>query len=54
MWNNKPLIEGKDAFIFHAEDFVSAYQSSEMGTPLVDFIHRYLDLNPESRFKVGT
>ncbi len=52
IWNNKPLIEGKDDFMFHVDDFVSASKHSETGTRLADFIVEYFDRWPDSPFKV--
>jgi hypothetical protein len=52
MWGYKPIAEGKDDFIFHIEDFVSAAKHSEKGTRLGDFIESYLDRWPNSRIKV--
>jgi len=37
MWGKKPLAEGKDDFIFHAEDFVSAAKHAEKGVRIGDF-----------------
>ncbi|KAH7409599.1 hypothetical protein BKA64DRAFT_665364 [Cadophora sp. MPI-SDFR-AT-0126] len=51
VWNNKPLAPGKDAFIFQANDFVSAAKHCEKGTRLGDFIETYLDQWPKSRLK---
>jgi hypothetical protein len=52
IWNNKPLAEGKDDFMFHVDDFVSASKHSETGTRLADFIEEYFDRRPDSPFKV--
>ncbi|PVH80171.1 hypothetical protein DL98DRAFT_654965 [Cadophora sp. DSE1049] len=51
IWNNKPLAPGKDAFIFQADDFISAANHCEKGTRLGDFIETYLHQWPESRVK---
>jgi hypothetical protein len=52
MWGYKPIAEGKDDFIFHAEDFVSAAKHGEKGARIGDFIESYLDHFPNSRLKV--
>jgi hypothetical protein len=54
MWGYKPVAEGKDDFIFHAEDFVSATKHSEKGARIGDFIESCLDHFPDSLLKVGT
>ena len=54
MWGYKPIAEGKDDFIFYAEDFVSATKHSEKGSRIGDFIESCLDHFPDSPLKVGT
>jgi hypothetical protein len=52
MWGEKPIAEGKDDFIFYAEDFVSAAKHNEKGARIGDFIESCLDHFPNSRLKV--
>ncbi|KAF4630198.1 hypothetical protein G7Y89_g7942 [Cudoniella acicularis] len=49
MWNEKPLVKGKDDFAFYAEDFVSATKHSEKRTRLGNFIETRLDRWPRLR-----
>lgn len=53
IWNNKPLGEDKDTFIFNVEDFVSAANHSRKGGRLANFVEAYLHRWPESRIKVS-
>jgi hypothetical protein len=52
MWGEKPIAEGKDDFIFYAEDFVSVARNTEKGARIGDFIESCLDHFPNSRLKV--
>jgi len=50
-WNNKPLGKGKDDFIFHVGDFISATKPAGKGRKVEDLIELYLQHFPKSRIK---
>ncbi|TAQ88256.1 hypothetical protein B7494_g3437 [Chlorociboria aeruginascens] len=46
MWNNKPIIEDKFSFIYHADDFVSPIDYSKKRNLIEDWIESFLDRWP--------
>ncbi|KAH6679131.1 hypothetical protein B0J14DRAFT_580100 [Halenospora varia] len=54
MWSQGPLCKDKREFMYHIDDFVSAYKHSEKSTRLGDFMERRLDKWPCLRWLFQT
>lgn len=54
MWSEGPLCKDKREFMYHIDDFISAYKHSEKSIRLGDFMERRLDKWPRLRWLFQT